>query len=111
MQQLTVVPLLAYTNPNKPYILYTDAYDIACGGALVQTVHCTLYTFGKYCGTMNDEYLESKALCKVQQFHEPKKGQFLTLDHIGSPLKNQNFANRALTCFKLAQIRPRDTIS
>ena len=38
---LTVVSLLAYTDPNKPYILYTDAYDIACGGALVQTVHCT----------------------------------------------------------------------
>ena len=36
-QQLTVVPLLAYTDPNKPYILYTDAYDIACGGALVQS--------------------------------------------------------------------------
>ena len=33
--------MLAYTDPNKPYILYTDAYDIACGGALVQTVHCT----------------------------------------------------------------------
>ena len=40
MQPLTVVPLLAYTDPNKPYILYTDAYDIACGGALVQTLHC-----------------------------------------------------------------------
>ena len=40
-QQLTVVPLLAYTDPNKPYILYTDAYNIACGGALVQNVHCT----------------------------------------------------------------------
>ena len=26
--------------------------------------------FGKYCGTMNGENLESKALCKVQQFHE-----------------------------------------
>ena len=38
---LTVVSLLAYTDPNKPYILYTDAYDIACGGALVQTVHCS----------------------------------------------------------------------
>ena len=31
---LTVVSLLAYTDPNKSYILYTDAYDIACGGAL-----------------------------------------------------------------------------
>merc|ERR1711923_671383 len=31
---------------------------------------CTLYTCGKYCGTMNDEHLESKALYKVQQFHE-----------------------------------------
>ena len=36
-----MVSLLAYTDPNKPYILYTDAYDIACGGALVQIVHCT----------------------------------------------------------------------
>ena len=44
--------MLAYTDPNKPYILYNDAYDIACGGALVQTV---LYTCGKYCGTTNDE--------------------------------------------------------
>merc|ERR1711923_389684 len=31
---------------------------------------CTLYTCGKYCGTMNDDNLESKALCKVQKFHE-----------------------------------------
>ena len=31
-QQLTVVSLLAYTDPNKQYILYTDAYDFACGG-------------------------------------------------------------------------------
>ena len=35
---LTVESLLAYTDPNKPCILYTDAYDIACGGAL-DTVH------------------------------------------------------------------------
>ena len=34
---LRVVSLLAYTDPNKPYIFYTDAYDIACGGALVQS--------------------------------------------------------------------------
>ena len=38
---LTVVSLLAYTDPNKPFKLYTDAYDIACGAALVQNVHCT----------------------------------------------------------------------
>ena len=36
-QQLTVVPLLAYADPNKPYILYTDACDIACGAVLVQS--------------------------------------------------------------------------
>ena len=29
---------------------------------------------------------------------------------MGSPLKNQNFENRASTCFKLAQIRPRANI-
>ena len=34
-------PLLAYTDPKKTYILYIDSYDIACGRALVQTVHCT----------------------------------------------------------------------
>jgi len=37
---LTVVSVLAYTDPNEPFILYTDAYDIACG-ALVKNVHCT----------------------------------------------------------------------
>ena len=42
---------------------------------------------------------------------QPKRGQFLTLDHMGTPLKNQNFENRASTCFKLAQIRPRAKIS
>merc|ERR1712026_653631 len=38
----------------------------------IQDCHhsCTLYTCGKYCGTMNDDNLESKALCKVQKFHE-----------------------------------------
>ena len=30
---------------------------------------------------------------------------------MGTPLKNQNFENRASTCFKLAQIRPRAKIS
>ena len=33
--------LLAYTYPNEPFILYTDAYDIAIGAALAQNVHCT----------------------------------------------------------------------
>ena len=36
---------------------------------------------------------------------------FLTLDHMGTPLKNQNFENRASTCFKLAKIKPRAKIS
>ena len=36
---------------------------------------------------------------------------FLTLDHLGTPLKNQNFENQASSCFKLAQIRPRAKIS
>ena len=35
---LTVVPLLAYPDMNKPYILYTDASDVAIGGALCQEV-------------------------------------------------------------------------
>ena len=38
---LTVVSLLANTDPNEPFILYTDAYDIAIGIALVQNEHCT----------------------------------------------------------------------
>ena len=37
---LTVVSLLAYTDPNEPFILYTDAYDITIGVALAQKVHC-----------------------------------------------------------------------
>ena len=31
---LTAVSLLAYTDPNEPFILYTDAYDITIGAAL-----------------------------------------------------------------------------
>ena len=50
---LTVVSLLAYTDPNEPFILYTDAYDITIGAALAQTG--TLCTYDKYCGTTNDE--------------------------------------------------------
>ena len=45
---------------------------------------------------------------------QPKKGQFLTLDHMGkwgAPLKNQNFENRASSCFKLAKIKPRAKMS
>ena len=43
---------------------------------------------------------------------QPKRGQFLTLDHMGPPpLKNQNFENLASSCFKLAQIKPRAKIS
>ena len=36
---------------------------------------------------------------------------FLTLDHMGTPLKNQNFEYRDSTCFKLDQSRPRAKIS
>ena len=40
------------------------------------------------------------------------KNPFLTLDHnLGTPLKTQNFENRASSCFKLAQIRPRTKMS
>merc|ERR1712213_152855 len=35
---------------------------------------------------------------------KPKRGQFLTLDHMGTPLKNQNFENRSSSCVKLAKI-------
>ena len=38
---LTVVSLLAYPDPNEPFILYTDASNIAIDAALVQNVHCT----------------------------------------------------------------------
>ena len=31
IQRLTTAPLLAYPDPNKPYILTTDASDIAKG--------------------------------------------------------------------------------
>ena len=40
-----------------------------------------------------------------------RKKYFLTLDHMGTPLKNKNFENRTSTRFKLAQIRPRAKIS
>ena len=36
-QQLTVVPLLAHADPNRPYVLYTDSSEIACGAVLVQS--------------------------------------------------------------------------
>ena len=36
-----VVLLLAYTDPNEPFILYTDDYDITIGAALTQNVHYT----------------------------------------------------------------------
>merc|ERR1712154_733933 len=42
---------------------------------------------------------------------KPKRGQFLTLDHMGTPLKNQNFENRASSCFKLAKNKPRAKMS
>ena len=35
-QQLTVIPMLAYPDPNEDYILYTDASDMAIGSVLVQ---------------------------------------------------------------------------
>ena len=36
---------------------------------------------------------------------------FLTLDHMGPLLKNQNFEIQASSCFKLAQIRPKAKMS
>ena len=44
------------------------------------------------------------------QGEKTKRGQFLTLDHMGTPLKNQNFENRASSCVKLAKIKPRAKI-
>ena len=35
-QSLTVVPLLAYPDPNKPYTLYTDASNYCIGACLTQ---------------------------------------------------------------------------
>ena len=35
---LTVVPLLIYPDPKKPYVLYTDASDTCIGACLTQTV-------------------------------------------------------------------------
>jgi len=33
---LTVVPLLTYSDPNKPYVLYTDSSDSCIGACLTQ---------------------------------------------------------------------------
>ena len=35
-ESLTTVPVLAYPDPNKPYILYTDASDTCIGACLSQ---------------------------------------------------------------------------
>ena len=35
-ESLTVVPLLAYPDPNKPYVLYKDASDTCIGACLTQ---------------------------------------------------------------------------
>lgn len=35
-QSLTVIPLLAYPDPNKPYTLYTDASNSCIGACLIQ---------------------------------------------------------------------------
>lgn len=34
---LTVIPLMAFSDPSKDYVLYTDASDSAIGACLVQT--------------------------------------------------------------------------
>ena len=39
----------------KHIILYTDAYDITIGCGF--SAKGTLYTYGKYCGTTNDEIM------------------------------------------------------
>ena len=41
----------------------------------------------------------------------PISSRFLTLDHMGTSLKNQNFQNRPSSCFKLAKIKSRVKIS
>ena len=40
---ITVVPLLAYPDPNKPYVLYTDASDNCVGACLTQPCDETNY--------------------------------------------------------------------
>ena len=37
-ESLTIVPLLVYPDPNKPYVLYTDASDTCIGVCFTQTV-------------------------------------------------------------------------
>ena len=39
--QSNYCPYWPTLTPRIPLILYTDIYDIACGAALVQNVHCT----------------------------------------------------------------------
>ena len=50
-------------------------------------VNCTLYICGKYCGMMNYENLESKALCKVHPFLL-KLSPFLPQARHGAPASN-----------------------
>ena len=42
---------------------------------------------------------------------ENRKGPIFNTGPYGDPLKNQNFENRASSCFKLAKIKPRAKMS
>ena len=40
-ESITQAPILCYPDPNKRYIVYTDASDDACGAQLSQKYDCT----------------------------------------------------------------------
>ena len=74
--QLTEVPLLAYPDPNKPYILYTDASNSTIGAVLVQRAEGEQWIPGIY-----DEkpiYFISHKLSpsQVKSYSTPEKEMF-----------------------------------
>ena len=121
-QSLTVVPLLAYPDPNKPYTLYTDASNYCIGACLTQacedeenvlpnaknekTIYYLLHKLSKtQCkwSTIEKEvYSINYALCKLDYYLHGARF-FIKTDHkpqeylLESPMQNKKIQLWALS--------------
>ena len=96
-QSLTVVPLLAYPDPNKPYVLYTDASNSCIGSCLTQENDSQEGTLPNVKNEKQINYLShklSKTQCKWSTIEKEVFAIHYSLQKLDYYLHNARFVIR-----------------